>query len=91
MVVGAQYGGLGHDRQRCLYDEYLAHKRGNPVSLKALGVVVIHVFSGICGVYIIFKLQDIISSMIGINGDDSNISQITEKLQQKMAGDMVKV
>lgn len=61
------------------------------VSLKALGVVVIHVFSGICGVYIIFKLQDIISSMIGINGDDSNISQITEKLQQKMAGDMVKV
>lgn len=61
------------------------------VSLKALGVVVIHVFSGICGVYIIFKLQDIISSMIGINGDDSNISQMTEKLQQKMAGDMVKV
>lgn len=61
------------------------------VSLKALGVVVIHVFSGICGVYIIFKLQDIISSMIGINGDDSNISQITEKLQQKMAGDMLKV
>lgn len=61
------------------------------VSLKALGVVVIHVFSGICGVYIIFKLQDIISSMLGINGDDSNISQITEKLQQKMAGDMVKV
>lgn len=61
------------------------------VSLKALGVVVIHVFSGICGVYIIFKLQDIISGMIGINGDDSNISQMTEKLQQKMAGDMVKV
>lgn len=61
------------------------------VSLKALGVVVIHVFSGICGVYIIFKLQDIISSMIGINRDDSNISQITEKLQQKMAGDIVKV
>jgi hypothetical protein len=52
---------------------------------------IIHVFSGICGVYIIFKLQDIISGMIGINGDDSNISQMTEKLQQKMAGDMVKV
>ena len=30
-------------------------------------------------------------NMIGINSDDSNISKMTDSLQQRMTGDMVKV
>ena len=61
------------------------------VSLKALGVVVIHFLSAAFGIYLIFKLKDMLLNMIGINSDDSNISKMTDSLQQRMTGDMVKV
>jgi hypothetical protein len=61
------------------------------VSLKALGVVVIHFLSAAFGIYLIFKLKDMLLNMIGINSDDSNISKMTDSLQQRMTGDMVRV
>ena len=61
------------------------------VSLKALGVVVIHFLSALFGIYLIFKLKDMLLNIIGINSDDSNISKLTESLQQKMTGEMVRV
>ena len=61
------------------------------VSLKALGVVVIHFLSAAFGIYLIFKLKDMLLNMIGINSDDSNISKMTDSLQQRMTGDTVKV
>lgn len=61
------------------------------VSLKALGVVVIHVFSALMGIYLIFKLEDMILNMIGINSDDSNFSKMTESLQGRITGDAVRV
>jgi glycolate oxidase len=39
------------------------------VSLKALGVVVIHFLSAAFGIYLIFKLKDMLLNMIGINSD----------------------
>ncbi|MDN5060577.1 hypothetical protein O8C86_01850 [Aliarcobacter butzleri] len=61
------------------------------VSLKALGVVVVHFLSAAFGIYLIFKLKDMLLNMIGINSDDSNISKMTDSLQQRMTGDVVKV
>ncbi len=61
------------------------------ISLKSLGVVVIHFLSAFIGVYLIFKLKDMILNMMGINSDDSNISKLTETLQGKLTGDTVRV
>ncbi|WNL27700.1 hypothetical protein QUR76_08415 [Arcobacter cryaerophilus gv. pseudocryaerophilus] len=61
------------------------------ISLKALGVVVVHFLSALFGIYLIFKLKDMLLNMIGINSDDSNISKMTDSLQQRMTGDMVRV
>lgn len=61
------------------------------ISFKALGVVVIHFFSMLIGIYLIFKLKDMILNMMGINSDDSNISRLTESLQGRITGDTVKL
>lgn len=61
------------------------------ISLKSLGVVVIHILSAGFGIYLMLKLKDMLLNMIGINSDDSNISKLTDSLQQRMTGDMVKV
>lgn len=61
------------------------------ISLKALGVVVIHFMSAILGIYLIFKLKDMLLNQIGINSDDSNLSKMTESLQGRITGETVKL
>ena len=61
------------------------------ISLKALGVVGIHCFSALLGIYLIFKLKDMMLNMLGINSDDVNLSKMTESLQGRITGDVVKI
>ncbi|WP_066356340.1 MFS transporter [Aliarcobacter skirrowii] len=60
-------------------------------SLKAIGLVVIHFISALFGVYMIFKMKDMLLEKIGITSDDSSLSRLTESLQHKVTGEQVRV
>lgn len=61
------------------------------ITFKALGIVVVHFLSMLLGVYLIFKLKDMILNMIGINSEDSNLSKMTESIQGRITGDTVRI
>lgn len=60
-------------------------------SLKAIGLVVIHFISAVFGVYMIFKVKDMLLEKIGITSDDSSLARLTESLQHKVTGEQVKI